>query len=84
MAPGPIRPLTARQLEVVQCIVRGCSYAEGAAAIGCQPRTFETHVRQIAMLIDGLDELPPRWRIYTWAKHAEWERSHQQQMPRPA
>lgn len=78
--PGPIRALTERQQEIVDGLLAGGSYAEIGTRLGCSARTVETHVRQIANLIDGLDELPPRWRIYAWAQQQRWEREHQMKL----
>ncbi len=38
-------PLTEREIEVMDCLVRGLSYAEAAARLGISQSTARTHVR---------------------------------------
>lgn len=47
-APDPRAPsLTARELEVLQQVARGFSYAEIAQRLGVAPTTVQTHVRGV-------------------------------------
>lgn len=49
------------------------SDAEIARDLGMSVATVRSHLSQAANWIDGLEELPPRVRIYLWYVHREWE-----------
>lgn len=39
--------LSARELEVMECLVRGCANKEIAAALDVSPSTVDTHLRRL-------------------------------------
>lgn len=82
--PDPIRPLTGRQRAVVDGIRRELSYQEIAEELDISVHTVRFHVREVANMLEEPVELPPRWRIFMYAKQLEWERSHQAALPKPA
>lgn len=45
--------------------------------LGMAPRTVRQHLITFAQLLDGLEALEPRARIYLWYWHREWERRRQ-------
>lgn len=67
---GPIRPLTARQAEVVDALVRGLSYRAIGDELGMAERTAEAHVHAIAMLLPNPHGLPARALVERWALQA--------------
>lgn len=72
--------LTPRQREIVAGICAGLSYAEIARALSRQGHpitcnTVRAHVVRIGLVIVEPPELPPRHRIFLWAKHEEWART---------
>jgi DNA-binding NarL/FixJ family response regulator len=77
-SPVLIRPFTARQEQIALAIGRGLTYAEIAGELArvdgkyVSPNTIRQHVRNMATLIDGADELAPRWRIYVLVKQVQW------------
>lgn len=81
-APHSIRPFTERQRQIADGIGRGLSYAEIAGELAringtaISVHTVAAHVRNMANLIDGADELPPRWRIFMVVKQHEWSVAH--------
>lgn len=75
-----IRPFTPRQREIATLIAtvvleggvrRGLSYAEIGTELDITENTVRSHVREMANLIDGLDMLPPRTRIYMVTKYPD-------------
>jgi DNA-binding CsgD family transcriptional regulator len=74
-----IRAFTERQAQVADAIGRDLTYAEIAGALTrltgrtVAPDTIRTHVRTMALLIDGAPNMEPRQRIYLWVKQQEWE-----------
>lgn len=75
-----IRPFTPRQREISKLIAttvvvggerRGLSYAEIGNELGLSAHTVRSLVREMANLIDGLDMLPPRTRIYMITKYPD-------------
>lgn len=79
-----IRPFTRRQQQIADAIGRGLTYAEIAGELArldgkrVSPHTVRQHVRNMALMIDGADELAPRWRIYAYIKHLEWATTREQ------
>jgi DNA-binding CsgD family transcriptional regulator len=47
LVPGAPRPLTARELEVVEWIVEAKRNGEIGEILGCSPRTVQKHVQHI-------------------------------------
>lgn len=80
---GPIRPLTDRQRQIAELIVRGKSYREIGELL--VPRitagTVRNAVREMALLFPNDEDLAPRMTIYVWMREREWERRRQ---PAPA
>jgi hypothetical protein len=76
--PTLVRSFTRRQSQIADAIGRGLTYAEIAGELTrlggrrVSPHTIAAHVRTMSFLIDGVDELPPRWRIYVFVKQYEW------------
>lgn len=79
-AAQTIRPFTPRQREIAKLIAtivvergerRGLSYAEIGQELAITENTVRSHVREMANLIDGLDMLPPRTRIYMITKYPD-------------
>lgn len=76
-----IRPFTPRQQQIAALIgtvviengqSRGLSYAEiGRELDGISEHTVRSYVREMANLIDGLDMLPPRTRIWMITKYPD-------------
>ena len=77
-----------RALEVVERLCRGISQtprrgnrgqlptdAEIAEQLGISVATIRSHLNAVAFWIEGLEELPPRIRIYLWFKQRERERA---------
>lgn len=70
-----IRAFTPREQEVADGIVAELSYQE----IGDRMRpkittaTVRNMVKAMALKIDGLDDLPPRWRIFAIVQWERWD-----------
>ena len=77
-----------RALEVVERLCRGISQmprrgnrgqlptdAEIAEQLGISVATVRSHLNAVAFWIEGLEELPPRIRIYLWFRQRERERA---------
>lgn len=69
---GPVRPLTARQLEVAHLLRRGLSYGRVARELGIERRTVRAHVRDIAMILPNPDGLPAGKLVTLWAVRQLW------------
>ena len=80
------RDFPARTLAVVNRLCRDVVQAQGhevrrqlpsdaeiATDLGMSVATVRSHLNQAANWIDGLEELPPRVRIYLWYVLREWE-----------
>lgn len=72
---GPHTPLTTTEQRVADGIFRNLSYTEigrelaALARKGAEPvtpRTVRQHVSNIALKLDGLEQMAPRVRIYMW------------------
>ena len=73
MATEPIRPFTKQQMRIAQGIDDELSYAEIGAEMKLSEHTVRQYVRDMALLLDEPQELPPRWRILFWIRHKKWE-----------
>jgi len=51
-APAPISTLSARELEVLQFVARGCTYQETGKHLGITVTTVQAHVRNIYSKLD--------------------------------
>jgi DNA-binding CsgD family transcriptional regulator len=80
----PVLRFTAQQRRIADGITRELSYAEIGIELCISEHTVRAHVKQMALVCDEPRELPPRWRILFVMKAREWERSHAQQMSKPA
>lgn len=78
------RGFSKRHREIMLAIGAGASYKEIGRALGISEHTVRAHVNQIANRIDEFQELAPRWRIFAFVKHYEWEHSHTGSLPRSA
>lgn len=67
---------SARHRQIMLAIGGGASYREIGTALGISEHTVRAHVIQIAGRIAEFPELPPRWRIFAYVKHHEWEQRH--------
>lgn len=79
-AAGARRPFTGQQQRIAELIVtrvvengvrRDLSYAEIGVELEISEYTVRNHVRTMAGMIEGLDVLPPRTRIYLSVKCPE-------------
>lgn len=62
--------------KIVSCLCRGLAYKQCATELCKSEHTVRAYTYKIASRIEGMDELPPRWRVYAWAKAQEWAASH--------
>ncbi|HEY9515083.1 MAG TPA: LuxR C-terminal-related transcriptional regulator [Gemmatimonadaceae bacterium] len=63
---GPVRPLTARQVEVVRALARGLSYRGVGEELGMAESTVRAHVNAVAMLLPNPAELPAGSLVKLW------------------
>lgn len=83
-----VRDPKGKQLAVVDTLCRGEQKGDGdrrlrlptdaeiARQLGMSVRTVRQHIWSFATLIEGLEMLEPRARIYVWYWHREWEKLH--------
>lgn len=74
--------LTSLERRIVGCLRRGLAYKQCGVELCKSEHTVRAYTNRMASRIEGMDELPPRWRVYAWAAQQEWEASHA--MPRTA
>lgn len=71
----PLDTFSPRHQQIIGGICCGASYKEIGLELHISEHTVRAHVVGIASKIPHLTELPPRWRILTHFKHAEWDQT---------
>jgi DNA-binding CsgD family transcriptional regulator len=48
----PLQRLTPREVQVVHCLARGCTYAQIAARLGVSAHTVTSHIKNLYFKLD--------------------------------
>lgn len=70
--PGPYKPLSDREWQVVDGIRRDLAYKQIAHELSLSYDTVRNYVKNAAAKFNNPDNLEPRVVIRLWAIHAVW------------